>query len=153
MKLVTCPHCGHRHVVASRVPKDVVVVMPCPACSDLVIMFRNKVVGLKRKVVEEGTFEDKKLHIAEVIAHFLEPGMIWPDGVMTGDPSADSESQGLDAESLAELMESDDEEIEAREAREAVDGGPPITQGEVDHFVTIDLQRIDDAAYFRRYFS
>ena len=152
MKLVTCPHCGHRHVVATRVPKDVVVVMPCPACSDLVIMFRSKIVGMKRKVVEEGSFEDKKAHIAEVIAHFLEPGMLWPDGVMTGEPGAESESEGLDAEGLAEFMEGDDEDGE-QDASSAVDGGPPITQGEVDHFVTIDLQRIDDASYFRKYFS
>lgn len=148
MKLVTCPHCGHRHVVASQVPKDVVVVMPCPACSDLVIMFRNKVVGMKRKVVEEGSFEDKKAHIAEVIAHFLEPGMLWPDGVMTGDPGADAEP--MDAEGLAEFM---DGEEEIPEPEPSADGGTPISQGEVDHFVTIDLQRIDDAAYFRKYFS
>jgi DNA-directed RNA polymerase subunit RPC12/RpoP len=150
MKLITCPHCGHRHVVASRVPKDVVVVMPCPACSDLVIMFRNKVVGLKRKIVEEGSFEEKKTHISEVIAHFLEPGMIWPDGVLTGEPGGDQDA--LDAASLAEWMEGEDEEAAADPSR-AVDGGSPITQGEVDHFVTIDLQRIDDPSYFRKYFS
>jgi len=151
MKLVTCPHCGHRHVVGSRVPKDVVVVMPCPACSDLVIMFRGKIVGLKRSIVEEGTFEDKKAHIAEVIAHFLEPGMIWPDGVMTGDPGG--ETEGLDSDSLAEFMESEDGGGGSDDDSQAVDGGPVITQGEVDHFVTIDLQRIDDASYFRKYFS
>lgn len=148
MKLVTCPHCGHRHVVASQVPKDVVVVMPCPACSDLVIMFRNKVVGMKRQVVEEGSFDDKKAHIAEVIAHFLEPGMLWPDGVMTGEPDMDAEP--FDGEELAPPLEADLDEVE--EAPSA-DGGTPISQGEVDHFVTIDLQRIDDAAYFRKYFS
>ena len=149
MKLITCPHCGHRHVVASRVPKDVVVVMPCPACSDLVILFRTKIVGLKRKVVEEGSFEEKKSHISEVIAHFLEPGMIWPDGVMTGEPSADHDD--LDAEGLAEMMEAEDDD--AQEDLSSADGGRPISQGEVDHFVTIDLQRIDDASYFRKYFS
>lgn len=151
MRLITCPHCGHRHVVASRVPKDVVVVMPCPACSDLIVMFRNKVVGLKRKIVEEGSFDEKKAHISEVIAHFLEPGMIWPEGMMT-----DASEQGL--QDLSSYMNQHDEGDEPGDSalapgEQAVDGGPPITQGEVDHFVTIDLQRIDDATYFRKYFS
>jgi len=143
MKLVTCPHCGHRHVVTNKIPKDVVVVLPCPSCHEFVIFFRERAIGLKREVIENGDFEERKRHlmemlesnkehIAEGIAEFLEAGVPWKD--------ADEDDDDLDDTfDEADDLENDDEN--------------PITQSEVDRFVKLDLQRIDDASYFRRTFE
>lgn len=149
MKLVLCPHCGHRHIVGSSIPKDVVVVMPCPSCNDLVVLFRNKTIGLKRQIIEEGTFEERKDHIAEVISHFLGPDILLPEGFAS-------------AEAVNELDQPDDDsdEDEAAEwsAQEAEEGeespnSNPITQREFERFVKIDLQQIDDYSYFKRHFG
>ncbi|MBX7259977.1 MAG: hypothetical protein K1Y02_26720, partial [Candidatus Hydrogenedentes bacterium] len=75
MKVTACPHCGATRIVTSQVPKDVVVVLPCPNCHDLVVMFRTKIIALSRKIIEQGSFEEKKAHISEVIAEFLDPSL------------------------------------------------------------------------------
>ncbi len=146
MRLITCPHCSHRHVVASQVPKDVVVVLPCPNCSDLCVLFRDKVVGLKRQVLEEGTFDERKEHLAEVIAHFLEPDMVWPEGL------AGADAFGQSAEDEPEWAAQED--AGAPQAKQPQDEQEaPITQGEVDNFVRLNLQKIDDPVYFRQIFG
>lgn len=138
MKLVTCPHCGHRHIVTSKIPRDVVVVLPCPSCQEFVVFFREKTIGLKRDIIDNGTFEDRKEHIAEVIAEFLEAGLPWTEQ----DPKED----GDDTPYLEEASDDDsDDDLEAITN--------PITQSEIDRFVKLELQRIDDSAYFRRLFG
>lgn len=128
---VTCPHCGHEHNFSSDVPNDVVVVMPCPECQNLIVLFRNRAIGLNRKVLESGSFDERRSHIADMlsenrfaiaegIAELLENGIPWRGG---DDESPDDEEQG------------------------------PITQREMDRFLHLDLERIDDAGYFRRNFE
>jgi len=149
MRLITCPHCGHRHVVASQVPKDVVVVLPCPECNDLSVLFRNKVVGLKRHILEEGSFDERKEHLAEVIAHFLEPDMVWPEGLAGADAFGQAESDEGDEASFAAQ-----EDLGAPKPNKPESTGkPPITQGEIDKFVHLNLQQIDDPVYFRQIFG
>ncbi len=126
-------------------PRDVVVVIPCPACYELVIMFRDKVIGLKRKILEEGTLQEKKAHLAEVIAEFLEPGLFGANFDLSGErlSSYSLEKHTGDSEKgQAEPDDSDESEDTA-----------PISQSEVDKFVRIDLKCIDDAAYFRKHFG
>ena len=141
MEEITCPHCGHDHEFDSDLPNDVVVVLPCPECHNLVVLFRNRAIGLDRKILEGGSFEERRGHIAEKleehrfeiaegIAEVLESGIPWRDGVKGGEAA---ESKKSDA------VEGDDEE--------------PITKGDVDDFVRLELHRIDDAQYFRRTFE
>jgi hypothetical protein len=116
--------------------------MPCPNCRELVVLFRNKAIALSRKILEDGTFEQRKEHIAEIITEFLEPGMF-------GLPSSDSgpgfelddEAESA-AEELAEFM--DDDSASAK---------GPISEKEVDEFVRLDLNRIDEPNYFKKYFG
>jgi hypothetical protein len=139
MNLIACPHCGNERIVAAKTPKDVVVVLTCPSCQELVVLFRRKVIALQRQVIESGSFEEKKSHIAEVIAEFLEPGMF----------NAVSEESG---EELQELFEvENDEEVSAD--GEDSDDTEPISESEFDRFVRVDLKRLDDASYFRKHFS
>ncbi|MCP4640951.1 MAG: hypothetical protein GY851_10980 [bacterium] len=136
MKAVACPHCGNHKIVTTKVPRDVVVVVPCPACSELVVMFRGKAIALDRETVENGSFEDRKDHIAGIIAEFLEPGMF--------SGSLDQSSPGgfgFAAGGSEDLSEDDDEDT------------TPISQKELDKFVRVDLKRLDEPGYFREHFG
>ena len=138
MDMVICPHCKTHRIVTSRVPKDVIVVMPCPACHELAVVFRSKVIALSRRILERGSFDERKNHLAQVIAEFLEAGM------------------------LPFQQEGDDEDIplgrfegsgrRRRAAKKAVQPDP-ISDEEVDRFSRIELKRLDNPAYFRRHFG
>lgn len=130
MNVVACPHCGTKRIVA-RVPKDWVAILKCPNCNELVVLFRGKVIGVDRDTLEHGSFEDRKSHIAEVIAEFLEPGMFGSDS---------NESEPAE-------QENDDLVVEAEATSTR-----PISKREMDRFVRFDLQRIDEETYFKRHF-
>ncbi len=140
MKLVLCPHCKAHRIATAKVPKEVVVVMPCPNCHELVILFRQKAIALDRRVIEKGTMDERKAHLAEVIAEFIEPGMF--------------DFQVMDPEA-ASALETDEDFVEGVDAHESEEEGEdqPISQLELDRFVKIDLKRIDDPVYFRRHFG
>lgn len=132
MSVVACPHCGNKRIVTTRVPKDVVVVLPCPECRELVVLFRSRVIAISRRILEHGTFEERKQHLAEIIAQFLEPDMFAadPDGSQPGE---------IRSERLADDAEADEESL--------------ISDEEVERFVKVDLKRLDDTAYFKRHFG
>lgn len=140
MKVVACPHCGNHRVITTKVPKDVVVVLPCPSCHELVVLFRNKVIALNRNVLENGSFEERKAHIAEVIAEFIDPEMFKGEHALgSGESPLEQLFGGVDAESMADALDESDEE--------------PISADEFDHFVKFELKRIDDPSYFRKHFG
>ncbi|MBI2432437.1 MAG: hypothetical protein HYV26_06160 [Candidatus Hydrogenedentes bacterium] len=134
MDMVVCPHCKNHRLVTSRVPKDVIVVMPCPSCHELAVVFRNRVIPLNRRVLERGTFDERKNHLAEVIAHFLEAG-IFPFGF--GEDGAEMPF-GMDTRPGAADQE---------------DQTDPISEEEMDRFTRIELKRLDNPAYFKRHFG
>ncbi len=132
--MVVCPHCKTHRLVTSKVPSDVVVVVPCPVCHELSVLFRKKVIPLNRRIIEHGTFEERKNHLAHVIAEFLETGMF-----SLGEGHA--EESALAADESAEYKE------------QAQDAAKTISEEEIDKFVKIDLKCIDNPAYFRRHFG
>jgi uncharacterized protein YbaR (Trm112 family) len=143
MDMLVCPHCKSHRVVSSNVPRDVVVVMSCPSCHELSVLFRKKMIPLDRKVLEKGSMDERKDHLAHVIAEFLESGMLSFEEV-TEKPDGESGFEPLDS------IEADGglnlpEEEDAFEA--------PISQEEFDKFVRIDLKCLDNAAYFHRHFG
>lgn len=130
MNVCACPHCGAPRILLSRIPKDVVAVLTCPNCTELVVVFRHHAAGLSRRVIEQGTFAEKKDHIAEIITEFLEPGMFqFPTAEVQDDaqepdgPTGDTPLRG------------------------------PISQHEIEQFVRVALNKIDDAQYFHKYFG
>jgi len=153
MDVLICPHCGNHRIVHSKVPKDVVVVLPCPSCHELVVLYRNRVIALSREIIEHGTFDERKMHIASIIAEFLEAG-IFPTTQSTEsaeEPSEDAEELELtDAEESERVIRGHASEVPAHHVEETI---APICQSEVDHFVKFDLIRIDDAAYFKKHFG
>lgn len=143
MHKVVCPHCKAHRILTSKIPRDVIVVMPCPACHEWVVLFLNRVLAVSRRILKHGTFEERKMHIASVIAQFFEQDA----EVEAGDDDDDAPT-GLDG--LAQL----------RNSLRFQGGGfgrdvpeqtqPPITQEELDRFIKIDLRRMDDPEYFKK---
>lgn len=139
MDLIVCPHCNSHRVVTQRFPKDVVVVMACPSCSELMIFFRKKVIALSRDVLKEGTMEEKTSHLAGVIAEFIDPDMF--EGGPLGDGIGPRE---IFSSELFDYGDSD-EDGDKTEAK--------ISERELEHFIKADLHRIDDSGYFRKHFG
>jgi hypothetical protein len=140
MDVVICPHCKSHRIVTAKVPRDVVVVMPCPSCHELAVLFRNKVIALSRRIIEHGSFEERKMHLAHVIAEFLEAGML----PFKDDDGNEEEAAATSLEGLAELRQ--DVEGTHRNAK-------PISDQELEQFARFDLKHIDNAAYFKKYFG
>jgi hypothetical protein len=127
MERVSCPHCNANHSVHSNVPQNAVVVVQCPDCSEWSVCFQNKICALDRKILEEGSSRERKLHLAKIIAEFLEP-MLSKIGLL-----------GLvNAEACQESESDDDGEV------------PPISDKELRDFVKFDLKRLDNPEYFRK---
>lgn len=137
MNVVQCPHCGSSRLVTSPVPKDVVVVLPCPDCHEYVVMYRNKVVALNRAILDQGTREERKAHIADIVEVFL------PRGIFS--EAVEEAAQDSDADDADDGYEDDQAEVGSIE--------DPITQDEFDEFVHIQLHKIDDPVYFKKHFG
>jgi hypothetical protein len=129
MDRLSCPHCNSGRLAAAPVPKDVVVVMPCPACRGLVVMFRRRALALDRGILEKGSQQERKMHIAGIIAEFLEPGLL------------------KFATATGELEPT----FEQAEAADAAAAQVPISDDEAREFARVQLRRIDDRDYFKRH--
>lgn len=136
MKFIGCPHCGHRHGTTAAVPNDVVVVLPCPSCSEWIILYRNRVIALNRQIIEHGSRDEKIAHFAEIISEFLEGGgfplfQAWTGRIQGGGASKKSK---LEEKAVARSQ-------------------GPITQSEMERFVRLELHKIDQADYFKKHFG
>jgi hypothetical protein len=142
MSAVSCPHCGKTRITTSRVPRDVVVMLPCPECHELVVLFRGKAIALNREVLQSGTKEERRNHIAEIVEEFLPPELF--SGVMNWDFSEGATPfpfpERRSRRARAADTEEDDEE-------------PPISDAEVERFQKFELHRIDEPRYFKRHFG
>lgn len=134
MNAVVCPHCQSKELQGPPVPKEVVVVMPCPHCHEWAVLFRGKIVPLKRDVILHGTRRERILHIAEVITEYLEAGILPEPG-------------------LTEEMRAAFGGAEPEAAADPHEHMTPISDRELEKFVKIDLKCIDNGAYFRRHFG
>ena len=138
MGMIVCPHCKAHRIVTSRVPKDVVVVVPCPACHELSVLFRGKVIPISRRILERGAKKERIRHLAHIIEEFLEAGVLPLRGKI---PTGEDESFG-EPEDIAGDMPFDDGPPEV-----------PISEKELEKFVRIDLKHIDNPTYFKRHFG
>jgi len=126
-----CPHCDSRALPVTRIAGHVVAIMNCPCKDELIILYRDQIIPLKRSILEDGTFEDRKEHLGEIAARVFE----WSQREI---------QQGRSGFSLNEADPAD-----------AADGEllSPISEEEIRKFVRVDLRCLDNAAYFRRHFS
>lgn len=139
MRREHCPHCGEAGFHVVRLPKEVVAVMACQRCHELSVFFRNKIIPIDRKILETGTFEERKMHLADVIAQFLEAGLLPLE-------------QASDEEGAIE-NDVESGKVEKPRRRRVRQKNMPITDQEMDRFVRIDLKCIDNPTYFKRIFG
>lgn len=138
MKQIDCPHCGHSNITKVSVSKDVVVVLPCPSCSEWIALFRDRVIRLDRRIIQAGSRDEKIAHISEIIVEFLDSG-------------------GLSAITFGDEVTGDHEQSVPTPPRKSprtskkVRG--PITQTEMDRFKEFELDKIDESGYFRKHFG
>lgn len=161
MKVVSCPHCGSQRIVIAKVPKDVVVVQPCPVCHEFVVLFRRKVIALNRAILEKGSFDERKAHIAEIIAEFLEPDLFAAesveedaspfDGLFRQMAEAEDGAPGDPGDEAGEADEAMDDAADDDADEEDDEEG--ISDEEVDRFVRVELKKLDDPRYFRKHFG
>lgn len=138
MDMVVCPHCKTHRLVTSKISKDMIVFMSCPACQELSVLFHGRVIPLNRQVLESGSFDERRHHIAEVITHFLEAGFsIFGEGDETKDsPFNHLFSMGKRGGAQQRQPQPD-----------------LITEEELDRFTRIELKRLDNPTYFKRHFG
>ena len=134
---ITCPHCGATGNITPP-PREFIIIAPCPRCGELVVLFREKVAAINRKILTEGTFEEKKQHIAEIITTFLDAVGSLPPALFDGEGAMAS------IEDLEALMETELAEE---------DGSRGITKEEIRDFINIDLKLIDKKKYFEQVFG
>ncbi len=143
MKLQRCPHCGEKGFPIGKLPQEVVAILACPHCNELSVMFRKKVIALNRKILEAGSFDERKEHLATVIAHFLEAGAFPFDMAENGSDGA-----------MFELPHGLDQPRRRRKPPQPIESyHAPISDQERDRFVQVDLKCIDNPAYFRKIFG
>jgi endogenous inhibitor of DNA gyrase (YacG/DUF329 family) len=134
---VKCPHCGASGSI-NPPPREFIIIAPCPQCGELVVLFREKVAAINRKILTEGTFEEKKQHIAEIITTFLDSVGSLPPALFDGEGAMASMID------LGAMTESDSPES---------DRGSSITKEEISDFINIDLKLIDKKEYFEQVFG
>ncbi|HDP35514.1 MAG TPA: hypothetical protein ENN29_10445 [Candidatus Hydrogenedentes bacterium] len=143
MKTERCPHCGKAGFGVGRLPREVVAIIGCQHCGELSVIFRKKIIPLKKNIIEAGSFEERKEHLADVIAQFLEAGLF----------SFENQSAPPDG-AMFELPETLHPPKRRRKPRKEVDtGDAPISDQELERFVRIDLKCIDNPTYFKRIFG
>lgn len=134
MSEMICPHCQSKEFGFTKVPQGVVAVMPCPKCSELVVRFRSRVIALNKDVLYNGTKDERKMHLADVIAEFMEEGIFNID--MLQSPQFGFDQTIEDADEIEET-------VGARDSK-------PISDDELQRFVEFDLDKLDNADYFRK---
>ncbi len=143
MKAQRCPHCGEAGFVVGKLPREVVAIMACQNCNELSVLFRKTIIPLNRQVLESGTFDERKDHLATVITHFLEAG------VMPFEAGGDG-TEGA-------MFELPQRSHRPRRRRKPAMPEEPrdvsITDQELDRFIRVDLKCIDNPAYFRKIFG
>ena len=132
---MNCPHCQSEELQTSKVPNGVVAVMPCPSCSELVVFFQKKVIALDRAIIENGTKDQRKDHLADIIAEFLDSGLL------------DMDWQSMFSGN-AESINMNEEQTETEE-----EDPSGISQREVDSFTKIHLEQLDNPDYFKKHFG
>jgi len=129
--------------MTTRIPRDVVVMLPCPECHELVVLFRGKAIPLNREVLRNGTKEERRNHIAEIVEECLPPELF-------------SEVVNWDFTDAGLPIAFGDRKVRRRRrgAAPEEDGRDrPITDEEVARFRKFELHRLDEPRYFKKYFG
>lgn len=128
---VQCPHCGARGQIMVP-PVGAIIIGPCPQCNELVVVFCGHVLALDKETMENGTTENRRDHLLEVLTEYLQDKI----AKLIGDPEE------------IELDQGDIEELGAPQKLEDI-----ISQVELERFTDVDLRLLDNKAYFNSIFD
>ncbi|MFC1734563.1 hypothetical protein ACFL1X_00495 [Candidatus Hydrogenedentota bacterium] len=118
------------------------MIGPCPSCGELVVVFQNKVVPIDKDILADGSRDEKRKHLLDIISVFLDPiiDKISPESFdLLHGMEMGSELDGVE-NSLEDIFEDGPEE-------------DVITPDEFEDFKNIELKMIDDYDFFRQVFG
>ena len=144
-------------------PVGAIIVGPCPECHNMVVIFAGKALALDNDIILNGNAVARRDHIMQVLVVFLEERigkLVAADDRPGGEPPAgptgiEAVSNRAEAEEEAGVgrneadSESDEPKINPYGNRTTA----PISRSEVDSFVNVELQLIDDRDYFKAVFE
>lgn len=140
---VKCPHCGAEGRIILP-PLGTIIIGPCPECQGMVAVFCGKVLALDSEMMNNGSTEDKKEHLMEVLGVFVHDRveqLFTPNSTDAPEPELSVEEPEFQPDSGPMTQPS---MVGA--------GGPPISEEEVRAFLNVDLKLIDNKEYFRSVF-
>lgn len=159
---IKCPHCG-AHGQVMLPPVGAIIVGPCPECHNMVVIFAGKALALDNDIIMNGNATARRDHIMQVLVAFLEerisklvaaddrPGGEAPAGPTGSEMEQGGREAGVESrlEPPAMHTEEDAPKINPFGNRTTA----PISRSEVDSFVNVELQLIDDKDYFKAVFE
>lgn len=148
---VECPHCGAKGQIVVP-PVGSIIIGPCPQCDELVIVFCGQVLALDRAIMETHDREKRQDHVVEVLMEFLRDRVekLMLDQEMLESHALEENEMAQELEDFAEAgsLLLDDEKIAP-----AVVEAQMISQGEFQRFLDVDLNLLDNTAYFKSVFG
>jgi hypothetical protein len=144
-------------------PVGAIIVGPCPECHNMVVIFAGKALALDNDIIQDGNATERRDHIMQVLIAFLEERitkLVAADDRPGGEPPAGPTSNEMEPGALEAGVESKLEPPAMDSEEEAPRINPygnrttaPISRSEVDSFVNVELQLIDDKDYFKAVFE
>lgn len=140
---VECPHCGAKGRIMVP-PVGAIIIGPCPQCQELVVVFCGQVLPLEKEIMSEGSLEERRDHLMDVLTRFLNDRLT----------KMLSHDFGSDVSAIDEAGDTRGD-VSAGLVSRASNGGNsgPITQGELKRFADVDLKLLDNSAYFKSVFE
>jgi hypothetical protein len=135
-----CPYCGEKKPVKLPSEKSVAVAV-CLSCGEIIVIYKQHAVALDREVLASGSTDEKRQHIAAMIMEFAqkETGQVSEDILPKDLTSGQAEGSN---DFCMEFLDTDRSTDET-----------PISAREIADFRRIDLNLIDNAAYFGHVFG
>ena len=128
-------------------PVGAIIIGPCPQCKEMVVVFCGQVLALDKDVMENGSADERKEHLLSVLTEFLDDRI---GKMMEAAPTEEGAmSEDFDVPSDQAGGESESESPEERKVQQQV----VISQSEFDRFLEVDLNLLDNKAYFKSVFG
>lgn len=155
---IVCPHCQAKGQVAAP-PTGAMVIGPCPKCNELVMVFSGAALPLKKDILVNGSAEDKRQHLMEVLTTFLDRqigGLVQEledSGSSDEQPAelGEDSEHGFDMPSEGDYGQGEGRDESSQVSREG--GSTAISQREFEDFVRKALPMLDNKDYFRQNFN
>jgi len=151
---VKCPHCGAQGQITLP-PLGSIIVGPCPQCEGMVAVFCGKVLALDNATMHEGTADEKRDHLTEVLCSFIADRVeqLFENSDVAQQFEALNHTQHHDEEPEETPSETDGHPHQESEQSKAPNKGAGISAEELDAFVNGALQMIDNPDYFKSVFG